>query len=191
MSKHKRLLEGEFDSLLDYVDHRCLVRDAAILCLLHDSALRVEDAMCVRLEHFSPDMTLVRIEDGKWRTHRDEPDTLPVSRRTIQRIERYLAERGQGGGPLFLTSEGNKIHQQHVRRLLARVGPKAIGRHVYPHMLRRTGITEAALGTTTRPALPLPVVQRFARHRNLQTTQDYIVHADEKWAKDMHEWMSA
>lgn len=190
MSSHRRLLAGEFDTLLDYADHRCLVRDAAILCLLHDSAMRTGDAVCVKPEHFSTDMTLVRVEDGKWRTERDEPDTLPVSRRTIERIEAYLPERHQGPGALFLTSEGNQLHQQHVRRLLARIGPKALGKHVYPRMLRRTGITEAALGTSEKSPLPMPIVQKFARHRSIQTTMTYI-DVDERWAKDMREWMGA
>lgn len=190
MAKHKRLLEGEFDLLLDYADHRCLVRDALVLCLLHDSAMRIDDALTVRLEHFSGDRTLVRVEDGKWRKPNDEPDTLPVSRRTIERLDRYLDERYPiDDAPLILSSSGEPVHQQHYRRLLARIGPKCLGKHVHPHMLRRTAITEAALGTETKPAFPMPVVQRFARHRNINTTMGYVVHADESWAKQMREWM--
>lgn len=180
----KRLLPGEFDDLLAEVD-TISTRDALVLCMLHDSAMRIDDALTVRLDHFSPDRTLVRIVDGKWRTEKDEPDTLPVSPRTIERLERYLPVRPtRDDGPLILSSRGNMMYQQHYRRMLARVGQNVLGKHVNPHMLRHTAITEAAIGVKGgRPAMPLPVVQKFARHRNLATTQTYI-HVDESWAED-------
>jgi integrase len=185
----RRLLEGEFDDLLAEVDTlRTGTRDSLVLCMLHDSAMRIGDALNVQLDHFSPDRTLVRVVDGKWRTDKDEPDTLPVSRRTIERLERYLPTRHQrNGGPLILSATGMAMHDQHYRRLLAREGMRVLGKHVSPHMLRHTAISEAALGTSTTPAKPLPVVQKFARHRNLKTTEQYI-HVDEGWAR---EWFAS
>lgn len=186
----KRLLAGEFDELLRMIRKRS-IKDALVLCLLHDSAMRIEDALCVQLHHFSPDHSLVRVEDGKWRKDgKHEPDTLPVSPRTTELLKLYLEQRVDGARVLITSSAGNKMHQQHYRRLLAREGKRVLGKHVYPHMLRHTSITEAACGVRgVKPALPLPVVQKFARHRNLKTTQSYV-HVDETWAHDMRDWMA-
>lgn len=188
MNSVAALEPGEFDELLRAVRRqREGVRDALCCLLLHDSAMRIEDALSVELTHFSDDRSLVRVWDGKWRTDK-QYDTLPVSQRTIEQLDLYLPERPQRtSGPLLLTREGMKVYQQHYQRLLARLGPRVLGKHVYPHMLRATRITDLACGVpgVSQPA-PLPLVQQFARHKNLATTQRYIA-VRPAWADELRE----
>jgi integrase len=185
MTKIRVLDQGEFDQLLAEVD-TISTRDALVLCLLHDSAMRIEDALTVRLQDFSPDRTLVRVWDGK---HRDanEYDTLPVSRRTIDRLELWLPQRPVPAREsdrelLILSASGRKVWGQHYRRLLEREGQRVLGRRVWPHLLRHTSITELACDH----GVPLPTVQAFARHRSLATTERYV-HVRPGWAEGVRD----
>lgn len=180
MTTIKALQPGEFDELLAEIDTRS-VRDALVICLLHDSAMRIEDALTIRMMDFSPDRTLVQIHDGKHR-HADEYDTVPVSARTIERLERYLPTRVDGSRSLITSSNGNRLHQQHFRRMLAKVGHEVLGKHVHPHMLRHSSITALACDHN----LPLPTVQAFARHKRLDTTQRYL-HVRPGWSDEVRE----
>lgn len=181
MSKIEALQPGEFEELLAEIDTHS-IRDALVVCMLHDSAMRIEDALTVRLMDFSPDRTLVRLYDGKHRCA-DEFDTVPVSQRTIDRLRLWLPERNmlpENSRSLIVTSNGNRVHQQHYRRLLEVMGQRVLGKHVWPHMLRHSSITALACDHN----LPLPTVQAFARHRNLSTTEKYI-HVRPGWAEDV------
>lgn len=185
MTKIHPLQPGEFDELLAEVD-TISTRDALVLCLLHDSAMRIEDALTLRLDDFSPDRTLVRVWGGKHRDA-DEYDTLPVSARTIERLEQWLDQRPVPDAEehrdlLILSSAGRKVWGQHYRRLLEREGMRVLGRRVWPHLLRHTSITELACDHN----VPLPVVQAFARHRSIATTERYL-HVRPGWAEGIRD----
>lgn len=177
----KVLMPGEFDLLLEgareLLPKRTRERDCLALVLIYDLALRIHEACNLRLDQFDPDLRTVTINGKGSRWHDGKKACrLPVSERVVAHVS------GRDGGFLLTTCHGNPVVPQHYRRMLAWLGPKAIGKHVYPHMLRHTRITD--LGIDSRQ--PLPAVQRFARHDSLATTQQYL-HLRENWMDDLRD----
>lgn len=189
MTTIQALEPGEFEQLLEEVEalpHNAQ-RDALALCLMHDLAGRIGDVVNARAEDVSDDQCYFRFWNGKKRKA-NEYDTLPISTRTAERLNRYLAVRTPGE-TLLTTSTGQAVTDSHYRRLLRRLGPRVLGKHVYPHLLRHTQLTDAACGTPTKPALPMPIVQKLGRHKSLRTTEKYI-HVRPSWGDDVRLWMA-
>jgi len=144
-------------------------RDAAILRLLHDLGLRRGEVCGLDLEHL--DLRVGRISIlGKARQER-EWFTLPPETRAA--LDAWLAERGLAPGPLFLSRSrahpGHRLTGEGVRQLVAKCARQAGLGAVRPHGLRHTAITSALAltgGDVRR-------VQRFSRHRQVQTVLVY------------------
>lgn len=181
----KVLLPGEFDQLLegaaDLLPTRTRERDTRALILIYDLALRIHEACDLRWEQFDGGFQVVTI-DGKGSRWRDGKKRcrLPVSERLAQELARGGA--GARGGHVLTTSRGNPVAPQHYRRMLAWLGPAAIGKHVYPHMLRHTRITDLGIDSQK----PLRAVQEFARHDSLATTEMYL-HLRENWMDELRD----
>jgi integrase/recombinase XerC len=143
------------------------LRDAAIVRLLFDCALRRGELVALDREHYSAARGLyVR---GKGRQER-QWITLPLA--TKSTLEAWLEVRGAAPGPLFIALDEN--HRGHrltggavyliVQQLGADVGVKA-----RPHGLRHSAIT-AVLDKTNGDVRS---AQKYSRHRNLQTLTLY------------------
>lgn len=149
------------------------VRDAAILLLLHDSALRCREVATLRLRDFDAPKTLVRV----WQKGRDVANRVPVrlTRRTLRALNAWCAVRKphpQLFHPVALARRvrtDNELRTSDiayaVRFWCRRAGVKEVG----PHQLRHAGITRLA-----KRGLTLVKLQRFARHADVNTTTHYI-----------------
>lgn len=163
----KALDPGEFEPLLDECkrDSRNPERDSLALVLMHDAGLRVHEACGLPLHAINPQQGLLRVvgKGGK-------PAVLPTSLRLLDHYDAWLDIRPDIDGPWLLCSNCGAVNQSHYRRLLARIGPRALGKHVHPHMLRHTILTDLAVDK----GVPLPLVQQFGRHANIATTGVYL-----------------
>lgn len=144
------------------------VRDAAILHLLHDLALRRGEVVSLDRVHLDINRGTLAIL-GKGRTGRD---LLTIPATTKQALQAWLSVRGDGQGPLFLNydraGKGDRLGESGVYRMVRHVGGEA-GLKTWPHGLRHLGITHAITATGGNIAK----VQQFSRHKDVRTVMIY------------------
>lgn len=143
-------------------------RDAAIVRLLFDCALRCSEVVSLDAEHVDL--------DGAWllvhRKGRVERESVALPEPTMKAIREWLGHRGDEGGPLFLNLErskrGGRLSANGLYRMIVRLG-KEIGRRVRPHGLRHAAVTQALelTGGDVRS------VAKFSSHRSIQTVLLY------------------
>ena len=143
-------------------------RDRTIIRVLYDLALRRGEATALDLEDVNIEAGTISIL-AKGRTEK-EALTLPEPTKTA--LVEWLAVRGTEPGPLFLNVDcarkGKRLTGRSVAQMLAKLGAR-VGVPVRPHGLRHAAITDALDGTNGN----IRVVQRFSRHRNVQTVTRY------------------
>lgn len=145
------------------------LRDTVIVRLLHDVALRRGEVVSLDLEHYDSRRGTVAVL-GKGRTQRERV-TLPAATRTA--LDAWIAVRGTEPGPLFhrLDAAGRgegRLTGAAVYDVVRELGA-GVGIATRPHGLRHSAIT-AALDASNGN---IRAVQRFSRHRNVQTLQIY------------------
>lgn len=144
-------------------------RDAAIVRLLHDVALRRGEL--VRLDLEDVDLAAARVMVlGKGRAGK-EPITLPSP--TAAALAEWIAARGAVPGPLFGNFDragkgSGRLTGAAVYAIVRKLGAGA-GLAMRPHGLRHLAITTALDGTRG----DVRRVQRFSRHRDLRVLTVY------------------
>lgn len=144
------------------------IRDAAILHLLHDLALRRGEVVSLDRVHLDLGRSALAIL-GKGRSGRE---LLTVPAATKQALAAWLAVRGDAAGPLFLNydraGKGHRLGESGVYRMVRHVGREA-GIATWPHGLRHLGITHAITATGG----DIAKVQQFSRHKDVRTVMIY------------------
>ena len=145
------------------------VRDTAIVRLLHDVALRRGEVVSLDLEHYESRRGTIAVL-GKGRTQR-ERITLPAATRSA--LDAWITVRGKTAGPLFhrldVAGRGTgRLTGAAVYAVVRELGAE-VDITTRPHGLRHSAIT-AALDASNGN---IRAVQRFSRHRNVQTLQIY------------------
>lgn len=153
-------------------------RDLAILCLLHDSALRRREVASLDVLHWRLDSRTMMVW-GKGNA-RGVRVPQPVSKRGTRAVEEWLDVRGRGPGALFPRLPIDEDHPEAisvdmVRNIVDRAARSAgVTETVSPHRLRHAGITAFARRTKDPDA-----VRRFARHTSFDTTTIYMQAIDD------------
>ena len=143
-------------------------RNTAILRLLFDLALRRGEVAQLDLADLDIDNGTIQVI-GKGR---DPKTTLTLPAATCGALRAWLMVRGAQPGPLFRNFDrarkGNRLTDGGIYRMVRNLGRK-IGLVVRPHGLRHAAITKALdlTGGNVRS------VQKFSRHRNMQTLMVY------------------
>ena len=168
-------------------DQRLSLRDKAILRLLVESGPRVSE-LCganrsdIRV-HEETGTPVLHVR-GKGRKDRD----LPLSKPTVEVIERYLAEErpapptpqrphdmverrriDDAAGALFVSVRGWRLSPRDVQRMVQRYAKEFLGRRATPHSLRHTALTVLA-----RAGVDIATVAQIAGHASLSTTSVYM-----------------
>jgi integrase/recombinase XerC len=143
--------------------HKAL-RDTAILHLLYDLALRRGEAINLDLGDVDLQAGTVAIV-GKGR---NEKQLLTLPAPTLAALKSWSEVRGTAPGSFFTNfdhaGKGDRLTGQSVARMVKRLGSQ-MGITARPHGLRHAAIT-AALDLTNGNVRE---VQKFSRHRDLQT----------------------
>jgi len=136
----------------------------ALVSLLALNGLRVSEATGASIEALGVERghrTLVITRKG------GKVVTIPLAPRTARAIDLAIGERVEG--PIFLTSDGQRLDRHGAARIVRRVAGRAgITKPVGPHTLRHAFIT-AALDA----GVPLRDVQEAASHADPRTTMRY------------------
>ncbi|MFU8890240.1 MAG: tyrosine recombinase [Anaerosomatales bacterium] len=158
------------------------IRDRAVLEVLYASGMRVSELTGLTTERLDLRSGLATVM-GKGSKER----IIPIHPFAIRRVRDYLERarptlvRGSDPGTLFLSTRGNPLSPDAVRRLmkthLATAGAAA---GLSPHSLRHTFATHLLEG-----GADLRTVQELLGHVALSTTQIYT-HVSMKRLQDVH-----
>jgi integrase/recombinase XerD len=139
-------------------------QEHALISLLALNGLRISEALAA-------DITAIGSERG----HRTltvlrkggKIVTIPLAPRTARSLDLAIGERLDG--PIFLRTDGHRMHRHCASRIVRRVARRAgLDKNISPHTLRHAFIT-AALDA----GVPLRDVQEAASHADPRTTMRY------------------
>ncbi len=104
---------------------------------------------------------------------RGDKEWVSVPPRAADAIEAWVECRGKEPGPLFTSFHpsyrGKRLGNEAINGMLARLAARAGVEHVHPHQLRHSAITSALEKTNGN----VRNVQRFSRHKNINTVTIY------------------
>jgi integrase/recombinase XerD len=141
-------------------------RDCALLEMLYAAALRVSEAVNVKLEDLKLELGHVLVR-GKG----DKERLVPLGRAAQQALRSYMAEGravllGERISPmLFVRRGGGRLTRQRVWQMVSAVSP---ARHASPHMLRHSCATHMV-----ENGADLRTVQTILGHADISTSQIY------------------
>ncbi|MGO9566715.1 MAG: tyrosine-type recombinase/integrase [Desulfomonilaceae bacterium] len=147
------------------------LRDFAILRLLYDLALRRGEVVSLDLDDVDLETGIVKIL-GKGRT---EKEILTLPQPTIEALRSWLGVRGSDAGPLFTNfdraGKGGRVTGTAVYQIVRKLGQE-LGIKTRPHGIRHSSISACVA------QFHLTDVQRFSRHKKLETVAIYIDQLD-------------
>ncbi|QDT75107.1 site-specific tyrosine recombinase XerD [Lacipirellula limnantheis] len=161
------------------------MRDRALLELLYATGCRVSELsnLALRDLHLAERYCICRGKGDKQRI-------VPLGRRAVEAVERYLREergklaghRSPTPGWVLLSTRGDRLRRERIWELLkryaARVGASP---EVSPHSLRHSFATHLLAG-----GADLRQVQELLGHASIATTQIYT-HVDHTRLKKVHQ----
>jgi len=166
----RTLPEPELAAALDRVagDDAVSLRDRALLELTYSSGLRLSELTGLRHRDLDRAAELVRVR-GKGRRER----LVPVGRRAMDALERYLAATGRreapASAPVFAGARGAALSNRTVQRVVGRrLAEVAQGLRVSPHALRHSFASHLL-----DHGADLRAIQELLGHRSLASTQVY------------------
>ncbi|HET8631049.1 MAG TPA: tyrosine-type recombinase/integrase [Thermomicrobiales bacterium] len=179
----RTLTAAQVQALLDACARR---RDRLLVALLHDTGMRIGQALGLRHADIAVEDNAIRIvprDDNAngARAKTDEAYTVFPAPAVLDLYVEYIVEELDGLAAAALPeyvfvnlwegAVGRPLTYATVVALFRRLSAK-VGFHARPHMLRHTRAT-----TWIRDdRLPIPTVARLLGHRSAQTTSDLYLH---------------
>jgi integrase/recombinase XerC len=166
----RTLPEPELAAALDRLagDDAVSLRDRALLELTYSSGLRLSELTGLTHADFDRGAELVRVR-GKGRRER----LVPVGRRALAALDRFLAASGRRGArgatPVFANARGVALSHRTVQRVVGRrLAEVAHGLRISPHALRHSFASHLL-----DHGADLRAIQELLGHRSLASTQVY------------------
>ena len=175
-------IECMFHAIDSGTDEVLRLRNRAMLTVLLSSAVRVSELIGMKVNDIGAEGRIKVTGKGS----KDRIVTLGES--GLKAVGAYLDCRGSKVGPLWQTIEGKPLAKDGLRSLLIRIEsthPNVFTDGLYAHRFRHTAITRLL-----RARVPLRSVQRYAGHKDPQTTLRYAqaIDADEAIASVDRIW---
>jgi site-specific recombinase XerD len=172
--KEPPLSQGEVEAIFASLPRMTILnyRDRAMLELLYGAGLRIGEVCALNIDDIDLERGVVTVIESKGGQSR----VVPAQGTCLSVVRDYLSQRrrllkGPDHGALLLTERGGRLNPGSTYRffdyLNARRGPDA--RHLHPHLFRHSVIVHLLMG-----GVPLPYLQRFLGHGNLNTIKTYL-----------------
>lgn len=165
------LTEEETEHLLSAPDQNSRKgrRDMALLCLLYDSAARVQELADLKVKDVRLSAPSQVALTGKGRKTR----AVPLMEKTTLIMENYLRENGfdrpgMEEKPLFHNSRGGKLTRQGIAYILGKYAQACHLTEISPHRVRHS----KAMHLTEADANPF-FIRDFLGHADIKTTGIY------------------
>jgi site-specific recombinase XerD len=150
------------------------LRNRLMLALAYDAALRREELCSLLTSDIDPSQRLLRIRAEASKSRRDR--VVPYLPETAELLSSYLRHRkslSRQGGALFL-SESHRNHTQPLSiwswsKIIRRLAERTKLSRFTTHSTRHLCLTDLA-----RAGWDIHEIARFAGHRSIQTTLNYI-----------------
>lgn len=144
-------------------------RDLALLCLLYDSAARVQELADLKVKDIRLSMPAQVTLTGKGRKTR----IVPLMKKTVAIIENYLKENGLDRPgveeqPLFRNPRGEKLTRQGIAYILKKYTEECQLEEMSPHRVRHS----KAMHLTEADVNPF-FIRDFLGHSDIKTTGVY------------------
>lgn len=168
------LLFNEIDSLLAEARDSG-VRDFMMIDLALNTGLRNSEICSLTIElvysfDIVPSILVLPGSISKGNYPRD----IPLNPDIREHLKQYMTWKTNASGyappdSFLFTSKftGNKLSPRDFQRICSTLSQKAIGRSIYPHILRHTFATRLLSVSNLR------IVQKVLGHKNIQSTQIY------------------
>jgi integrase/recombinase XerD len=140
------------------------------ILLLYTPALRVSEALNVRVKDLNLEKQEINVVGGKKRAQNDI-DPVPCNLQVLMQIKRY-AERNdlKPSDYIMFSNQGKQARREWVYRALNKLCKEAgIDKKVGTHTMRRSRATHLL-----NRGIPLEQVSKYLRHKNLSTTMEYL-----------------
>ena len=138
------------------------LRDRAILEVLYASGLRVTELCQLKIQDIGEDAVRVFGKGSKERM-------VPIGKKALEAVDRYLALRENENPILFLTTRGKPLDRVLVWRMIKkRAVTASIIKKISPHTLRHSFATHLLEG-----GAELRVIQEMLGHATIATTDRY------------------
>lgn len=139
--------------------------------LLYTPALRVTEALNVRVRDLNLEKKEINVIGGKKRKANDiEP--VPCNLQVLRQIKRY-ADRNDlkpSDYIMFISNQGKQASREWVYRALNKLCEQAgIDKKIGTHTMRRSRATHLL-----NKGIRLEKVSKYLRHKNLATTMEYL-----------------
>lgn len=177
LPRHKRLpwipSDEEWRRFLEHARQEP-IRNRCMIALAYDGALRREELCQIDASDIQPAHRFLRIRAETSKSRQDR--VVPYSETSGVLLAAYLAHRrslSRERGPLFL-SESHRNHAKPITmwtwsKVVRRIADGAELPRFSTHTLRHLCLTDLA-----RAGWDLHEIARFAGHRNLSVTQQYV-----------------
>jgi integrase/recombinase XerD len=140
------------------------------ILLLYTPALRVSEALNVRVKDLNLEKMEINVVGGKKRAQ-DDIDPVPCNLQVLRQIKRY-AERNdlKPSDYIMFSNQGIQARREWVYRALNKLCKEAgFDKKVGTHTMRRSRATHLL-----NRGIPLEQVSKYLRHKNLSTTMEYL-----------------
>jgi len=151
------------------------VRNRAILAVLYRTGMRCKELCTLQLSDLtvlSEGNMIVRIRLPKGYQGGAMPREVGIDKRTSAMVNEWLAIRGTGDGPLFITRNGTCVSPAYLKQMIDLAARRAgVDRRVHPHAFRHTFAKELY-----DEGVKLMEIMLALGHVSLTTTQKYLQH---------------
>lgn len=149
-------------------------RDGAILSLLYDAGMRINELLELKVENVEIENHLINITKAKRNKHRQ----IPISKNTINLIKQYIEDNSLNcvnDAYLFSNNKHEKLSSNAIRKKIKKYvtiiasNDSNFPNRVHPHMFRHSKATHLI-----NKNINVLEVKDFLGHESLDSTQVYI-----------------
>lgn len=152
-------------------------RNLAIVLLMVDSGLRLNEVVSLQVHDFDPDTKSLWVTSAKTNKRRE----VPLKKETIEAIQACLGDRQ--AGPMFLTRSGDPITKEAITLVMRRL-QKKLKFPLHAHLLRHT------FGNLYNKKGDLRKLQKIMGHSDVRTTAMFYTDPEFEDIQAEHEQVS-